>query len=551
MGLFVIQGLRPSKPENASSIGLSDSLWSFVQRCWDGTSELRPKIVEVVKHLGREAADWDGLMPPCGSAVYASEEPMSNTLEYREFAVLIFPWCCSLSNYTGSILPPSISPAHSELYMFTLPRNHPLRGDTGGIFQSPSELVPSLNSPPLDLAGIDDESQRSPDQDQFGDPNNSTEAAPRSPLEPSPLPALPQAPANFFPREEIVNDILDLTDQVASTALFGSIGVGKSFLALRLLHHNRTRVKFGRNRHFMRCDNLSNSLEGFLERLSDAIGIDRTTDIGKLRLHLESSPPLILLLDGVDHVLDPLVTEAEEISATIEEFGGYQHLCLLTTSRMCPEISGFHRVDVPTLSERDARDAFYGICHLDRSPVVDNLIARLDFHPLAIDLFATAVRENWWDELTLLKVWDEMALPKVWDGDQNGVLKTQYQQILKGAVGPSFRSPTIQNMGATALEILGGIAASPRGIEERRLESTFPNITGVRVAVDVLCKFSLLYRQDGFVKMLSPFRFYFMDSILEPVQHVEAISWGVDNRSPVEAGRSLSHRPCWSQGNAF
>jgi len=30
-------------------------------------------------------------------------------------------------------------------------------------------------------------------------------------------------------------------------------------------------------------------------------------------------------------------------------------------------------------------------------------------------------------------------------------------------------------------------------------------------AVDALCKFSIMYRQDGFVKMHSPFRLYFQD----------------------------------------
>ena len=361
---------------------------------------------------------------------------------------------------------------------------------------------------------------------------------PGSPLELSPSRALPRAPANCFSREEIVSEVLDLTDQVASTALFGSIGVGKSSVALTLLHHDRTTVKFGRNRHFMRCDDLTNSLEVFLERLSAAIGISRTTDIGQFRSHLESSPPLILLLDGVDFILDPLAPEAEEIFATIEEFGCYPQVCLLTTSRMYPEISGFHRVEVPTLSGGDARDAFYGLCHLNRSSMVDSLIAKLEFHPLPIDLLATAVRENGWDESTFLKMWDD---------DHGATLKTQYQQSLMDAVEASFRSPTIQNLGNAARKALEAIAAFPSGVEERRLESVFPSITGVGVAVEVLCKFSLLYRQDGFVKMLSPFRFYFLDSMLEPAQHVEVIHWDAADCSAAKACKSLSLYLCYGR----
>ena len=40
VALDVVQGVRPTKPENAPAIGFSDSLWSFVQRCWDGEMKL-------------------------------------------------------------------------------------------------------------------------------------------------------------------------------------------------------------------------------------------------------------------------------------------------------------------------------------------------------------------------------------------------------------------------------------------------------------------------------------------------------------------------------
>jgi len=94
LGWSVVQGLRPAKPENASSIGFSDLLWSFVQRCWDGDSKLRPKVAEVVTDLKREAAGWVGLMSPCApveNTVFDSEVPTWDTLEPCEFAVLIFP----------------------------------------------------------------------------------------------------------------------------------------------------------------------------------------------------------------------------------------------------------------------------------------------------------------------------------------------------------------------------------------------------------------------------------------------------------------------------
>ena len=297
-------------------------------------------------------------------------------------------------------------------------------------------------------------------------------------------------------------------------------------MALAVLHHDLTKATFGRNRHFMRCDDLMNSLGGFLEHLSDATGINRTTDIGKLRSHLESSPPRLLVLDGVDSILDPPVPGAREISAIIEELGSSQYICLVTTSRMYPDLHGFHRVEVPTPSEDGAQEIFYSLCNLARSPLVDNLIARLDFHPFSINLLARSVHENDWDATMLLQAWD---------GDQTSALRTNYRQSLKETLELSLRSPTIKNLGTTVQDTLDAIAAFPLDVEEGRLRSILPHITEVEAVVDVLCRFSLIYRQDEFVKMLSPFRFYFLES----AQHVEVIRSG-PSRHPTKARTSCS-----------
>ena len=329
----------------------------------------------------------------------------------------------------------------------------------------------------------------------------------------------PQTPIAISPREDVVNEILDLTDQAASVALFGSIGIGKSFVARTVLDHSQTKAKFGENRYFMRCDDLTNSLEGFLERLSDAIRTGRATNEARLRSHLESSPPLMLLLDGVDFILDQLTPESEDISAMIEEFGSYEHLCFITTSRMNPEIRGFHRVEVQTPSEGDARDIFYNFCNLGRSPAVDSLIARLDSHPLSIEHLASYVREKNWDEPVLLKTWN--------DGEM-GALKTNYYERLKDTIEPMLHAPTIERLGTTARDVLEVIATFPSGLGEHNLERILNEAGGIGEVVETLCKFSFIYRQHGVLKMLSPFQLYFLESMMTLAQTEEVINvrWG-------------------------
>ena len=336
-----------------------------------------------------------------------------------------------------------------------------------------------------------------------------------------PLPGLPpiSTTTSRYPREEIVNEISDLTDQAASVALFGPIGVGKSFVARTVLDHSRTKAKFGENRHLIRCDDLTDSLESLLERLSDTIHTNRTASLTQLRSHLESSPPVILLLDGVDSILDPLTPESEDIFATIEEFGSYEHVCLVTTSRMNPETRGFHRVEVTAPSEDDARDIFYTRCNLPRSAAVDSLIARLDSHPLSIEHLTSCVRENTWDESMLLKAWDD---------DQTSTLKKSFYQRLKDTIEPALRSPTIQSLGPTARDVLLAIAAFPSGVGERELEMIFHAAGGIGEVVGTLCKFSLIYHESGVLKMLSPFQFYFLESMIVLAQTEEIINvrWG-------------------------
>ena len=105
----VVHGLRPKKPKNAAAIGFSDPLWGFVQRCWDGSMELRPVVAEVVTCLGNEAANWDRVMSHAlvENDISNPEEPTSVSTEYREFEILIYPWYRSLSNGAGGFFPSS------------------------------------------------------------------------------------------------------------------------------------------------------------------------------------------------------------------------------------------------------------------------------------------------------------------------------------------------------------------------------------------------------------------------------------------------------------
>ena len=85
--LNISSGLRPVKPENAELIGISESLWELIQKCWDGEKTRRPQIQEVVEGVADAAADWHVLTPP--SVVEHEEdtiEEQSKSLEHSKLS---------------------------------------------------------------------------------------------------------------------------------------------------------------------------------------------------------------------------------------------------------------------------------------------------------------------------------------------------------------------------------------------------------------------------------------------------------------------------------
>ena len=285
-------------------------------------------------------------------------------------------------------------------------------------------------------------------------------------------------------------------------------------MARTILDHDRTKAKFGEYRHFMCCNDLPNSLEGFTKCLADTIRVEET----ELESRLRSSPPLILFLDCVDSILGSLTPEVGEVHARIEEIGCYEYVCMVTTSRMYPAIHGFQRVEVQPPPESGARDIFYSLCDLARSPAVDAFIAKLDSHLFSIELVAKCIREGGWDEEVLVKAWD----------DHTSMLRTSYYQGLKETIEPLFCSPRFQELGTMARDVLCAIATFRSGIKQHQLEGIFHGTGGVGEVVDVLCSFSLIHRRDGVLRMLTPLQFYFLESMLVYTETEEVIRWGPD-----------------------
>ena len=311
----------------------------------------------------------------------------------------------------------------------------------------------------------------------------------------------PPPPRTLFGRGELIEKVIHSAECLTPVALIGAGGIGKTSIILAALHDSRIKQRFDNNRWFIRCDQFPASRTHFLRQLSTVVGagVENPEDLIPLRRHL-SSKETIIVLDNVESILDPRGTSSQDIYAIVDELSRFSNICLIITSRISTISPRFETIDIPTLPTKAAHDAFYHIYRRSgQSGSINNILKRLDFHPLSITLLATAAQHNQWDTKRLVAEWERQ---------RTGVLPAQHLRSLATTIELSLASPMFQELGPDARGLLEVVAFLPQGVKEDNADRLFPTISDRRNLFDRFCTLSLTYRSNGFVTMLAPLRDY-------------------------------------------
>ena len=313
---------------------------------------------------------------------------------------------------------------------------------------------------------------------------------------------------------------------VASTAPIGIVGpggIGKTTLALNVLHDSRVKQHFGRQRLFLTCEG-ANGVDDILFNLASKLGVEKSQDAPlwpAVLDNLRSRQRILLLVDNFESIWSPIDHELREASEVfLAQLAVLDEVTLLVTTRgnILPESftwANMNTAELDTLSSTAARMTFTDLSDLEphvlesapEANALTELLREIDFMPLAIKLLARL------DDLPsrLLREWSEHYTSVLEADHHDG---TRRELSVTVSIKISLAHLPAESRDFRPRQILSVMGQLPAGLfpgVSADLSLTIPNID---LAAQDLLRHSLVYTGGyGELRMLSPVRHYVSASL--------------------------------------
>jgi len=309
----------------------------------------------------------------------------------------------------------------------------------------------------------------------------------------------------------------------APIGIVGPGGIGKTTLALKVLHDPRVKQCFGRQRFFLTCEG-ANSVDEVLAQLASKLEIQRSHDVPlwpALLDNLRSRQRVLVLLDNFESIWSPTNDELREASEVfLAQLAVLDELTLLVTTRgnLLHESFTWANVDtaeLETLSSNAARLTFTDLSYLEphvlesesEANALTKLLREIDFMPLAITLLARL------DDLPsrLLREWSEHYTAVLEADHHDG---TRRELSVEVSIKISLAHLPAESANFRPRQLLSVMGQLPAGLFPGISIKLRPTIPNSDLAAQELLRHSLVYTGGhGELRMLSPVRYYVCASI--------------------------------------
>lgn len=353
-----------------------------------------------------------------------------------------------------------------------------------------------------------------------------------------PPPSLPAA-VSIYGRNEFVQEVIDKILLQSSEfgvkkhiALRGGPGMGKTTVAIGIIHHPRIARHFGKARHWISCREASGiaddlKAQKLIEYISDSLDLDLSASGDRqkdIRYFLNRNhAPRIIVLDNFETMWEPPGAQ-EAVEGILAFLASFPHLTMLLTTRNAHNpathcgVSWHQCKPVQPLTLDASRMLLTSLCFshtIDNR--VDDLLRTVDCIPLPIVLMASYGQENFTTS-QILAMWNTRLSQRIethkHDGDPMNKLDLSIAMSIEGPLIKSTPEAPV------LLHIMAGL---PGGIRHENLQAIVPLVPDVDRVVAVLVRTSLVTNSPNVWQIHSTIRSYMLRHYSLDTSHGENI----------------------------